>query len=142
MLALLKRKHIIWRHWEDEMNRTPLARRTQIINAQWTFVALDPESKLVPCYRVGKRTRPNAVAFMADLSERLNGRIQLSSDALSTYGDAVERAFGSDVDCGKRLNFTTRSQSVLAATRRLTSRRRSGRLSSATLTKPISRPRW
>src|SRR3984957_11511725 len=45
----------------------------------WTFVAIDPETKLVPAYRVGKRTRPNAVAFMADLSERLANRVQLSS---------------------------------------------------------------
>lgn len=37
----------------------------------WTFVALDPDTKLVPTHRVGKRTRPHAVAFMTDLSERL-----------------------------------------------------------------------
>ena len=35
---------------------------------QWTFVALDPDTKLVPTHRVGKRTRKNAVAFMDDLS--------------------------------------------------------------------------
>src|ERR1700723_3473772 len=34
----------------------------------WTFVAIDPDTKLVPAYRVGKRTRSNAVAFMGDLS--------------------------------------------------------------------------
>jgi IS1 family transposase len=72
---------------------------------QWTFVALDPESKLVPAYRVGKRTRPHAVAFMADLSERLTNRVQLSSDALNTYVDAVERAFGLDVDYGQIVKF-------------------------------------
>lgn len=69
---------------------------------QWTFVALDPETKLVLTYRVGKRTRPNAVAFMTNLSERLANRVQRSSDALSTYVDAVERAFGTDVDYGAR----------------------------------------
>ena len=40
----------------------------------WTFVALDPETKLIPSYRVGKRDRPNAIAFMTDLSERLANR--------------------------------------------------------------------
>jgi IS1 family transposase len=72
---------------------------------QWTFVALDPETKLVPTYRVGKRSRANAVAFMSDLSGRLTNRVQISSDALSTYVDAVERAFGADVDYGQAVKF-------------------------------------
>ena len=71
----------------------------------WTFVALDPESKLIPSYRVGKRTGTNARAFMGDLSERLANRVQISSDALSTYVDAVERAFGADVDYGQEVKF-------------------------------------
>ena len=72
---------------------------------QWTFVALDPETKLVPTYRVRKRTRAEAVAFMGDLSERLSNRVQLSSDALRTYVDAVERAFGADIDYGQAVKF-------------------------------------
>ena len=71
----------------------------------WTFVALDPDTKIVPCFRVGKRKRTEAVAFMADLSDRLANRVQLSSDALSTYVDAVERAFGDDVDYGQSVKF-------------------------------------
>jgi IS1 family transposase len=71
----------------------------------WTFVAIDPDTKLVPAYRVGKRTRPHAVAFMNDLSERLANRVQLSSDALNTYVDAVERAFGAEVDYGQAVKF-------------------------------------
>ena len=53
------------------------------VGDMWTFVALDPETKLVPSYRVGKRSRANAVAFMGDLSERPTIRVQISSDALS-----------------------------------------------------------
>ena len=45
---------------------------------QYTFVALDPETKLVPAYRVGKRDLPTATAFIADLSERLANRVQMS----------------------------------------------------------------
>jgi hypothetical protein len=52
---------------------------------------------------------------MADLSERMANRVQLSSDALSTCVDAVERAFGADVDYGQMLNFTMLSLSVPAA---------------------------
>jgi IS1 family transposase len=72
---------------------------------QWTFVAIDPETKLVPTYRIGKRSRDNAVAFMTDLSERLTNRVQISSDSLRSYVDAVERAFGADVDYGQIVKF-------------------------------------
>lgn len=75
------------------------------VGDMWTFVALDPDTKLVPTYRVGKRTRTEAQAFMLDLSERLANRVQLSSDALRTYIDAVEEAFGADVDYGQAVKF-------------------------------------
>ena len=68
---------------------------------QWTFVAIDADSKLIPCYRVGKRTGREAQAFIADLESRLSNRVQLSSDALAAYVEAVERAFGGDVDYGQ-----------------------------------------
>ena len=67
----------------------------------WTFVAIDADSKLIPCYRVGKRTGREAQAFMADPESRLSNRVQLSSDALSAYVEAVERTFGSNVDYGQ-----------------------------------------
>jgi IS1 family transposase len=72
---------------------------------QWTFVAIDPETKLVPAYRVGKRTGANAIAFMTDLSQRLTNRVQISTDSLSTYIDAVEHAFGADTDYGQIVKF-------------------------------------
>ena len=68
---------------------------------QWVFVALDADSKLIPSYIVGKRSADNAQAFIKDLSERLNNQVQLSSDALPAYIDAVEEAFGIDVDYGQ-----------------------------------------
>ncbi len=71
----------------------------------WTFVALDAETKLVPCYRVAKRTRYDANEFMADLASRLSNRIQVSSDSLVAYVDAVDRAFGSNVDYGQIVKF-------------------------------------
>ena len=75
------------------------------VGDMWTFVALDPDTKLVPSYRVSKRTAVNARAFMQDLSERLANRVQLSSDGLNTYAEAVERAFGVDVDYGQAVKF-------------------------------------
>jgi hypothetical protein len=67
------------------------------VGDQYTFVALDPETKIVPVYRVGKRDLPTATAFITELSERLANRVQLSSDALAAYVEATERAFGADV---------------------------------------------
>jgi IS1 family transposase len=75
------------------------------IGDQWTFVAIDAETKLLPAYLVGKRTRENAITFMTDLSGRLSNRVQISSDALRSYVDAVEQAFGADVDYGQAVKF-------------------------------------
>lgn len=67
----------------------------------WTFIAIDSESKLIPSFLVGKRDNYHARAFIDDLAARLSRRIQLSSDALSAYPEAVERGFGSNVDYGQ-----------------------------------------
>jgi IS1 family transposase len=68
---------------------------------QWVFIALDAESKLIPSYKVGKRNLETAHEFLDDLSGRLNNRVQLSSDSLSAYVEAVERSFGAAVDYGQ-----------------------------------------
>jgi IS1 family transposase len=67
----------------------------------WTFVAIDADTKIVPCYRIGKRTAANARLFMGDLASRLDNRVQLSTDGLKTYLSAIEAAFGRDVDYGR-----------------------------------------
>lgn len=75
------------------------------VGDQWTFVALDPDTKLIPSFRVGKRDLGSATAFLSDLSERLTNRIQLSSDALAAYVEATEEAFGDGVDYGQAVKF-------------------------------------
>ncbi len=67
----------------------------------WTFCAIDADTKLVPSYKVGKRDSLTANAFISDLASRLKNRVQLSSDALPAYVEAVEQAFGADVDYGQ-----------------------------------------
>jgi IS1 family transposase len=67
----------------------------------WTFCAIDADSKLVPSYKVGKRDSITANAFISDLALRLKNCIQLSSDALPAYIEAVEQGFGCDVDYGQ-----------------------------------------
>jgi IS1 family transposase len=67
----------------------------------WTFVALDPETKLVPTFHVGKRDWEDTNAFVHDLSTRLKNKIQLSSDGMNQYLNTVEDAFGTEVDYGQ-----------------------------------------
>jgi IS1 family transposase len=67
----------------------------------YTFIALDSETKLIPAYKVGKRDLPTAQAFISDLSSRMSNRIQISSDKLKAYVDAIEVAFGANVDYGQ-----------------------------------------
>jgi IS1 family transposase len=67
----------------------------------WTFIAVDEKTKLIPSYLVGGRDAYHAKVFMADLASRLRNRAQVSTDALAAYADAVERAFGAEVDHGE-----------------------------------------
>ncbi len=68
------------------------------IGDQYTFVAIDRKSKLVISHVVGKRTAANASRLMDDLASRLADRTQLTTDGFRPYVDAVEWAFGADVD--------------------------------------------
>src|SRR3989440_5662794 len=95
----------IWAYvGKKQRHMTPLDDPRRV-GDQYTFVALDPETKIVPGYRVGKRDLPTATAFITDLSERLANRVQLSSDALAAYVEATERAFGADIDYGQVVKF-------------------------------------
>jgi IS1 family transposase len=65
----------------------------------WTYCAIDAETKLVPSYKVAsKRNTPNTIEFIADLKSRMNNRIQISSDAMNAYEEAIEFVYGQDVD--------------------------------------------
>src|SRR5882762_3626627 len=66
----------------------------------WTFCAIDAETKLVPSFKVGKRNHITANAFVSDVASRLTNRPQISTDGLNAYVEAVENAFGMDVDYG------------------------------------------
>jgi IS1 family transposase len=64
----------------------------------WTWVAIDPDTKLVVSYLVSKRDEPSAKQFLADCANRISGRVQLTTDGLRLYPEAIEKAFGSEVD--------------------------------------------
>jgi len=64
---------------------------------QYVFVALDPDTKLIPAFRVGKRNGQLARSFMMELKVRIRNIFQLSTDSFSAYRDAVDRVFGEDI---------------------------------------------
>ncbi len=64
----------------------------------WTWTAIDPDSKLMLAYHVGRRTPMDAQAFMLDLAGRVTNLPQLTTDGYGAYPDAVYEAFGTDVD--------------------------------------------
>lgn len=64
----------------------------------WTWTALDSDSKMILAWEVGDRSGQTALEFMDDLRARLAHRVQLTTDGLRVYLDAVEGAFGGDVD--------------------------------------------
>jgi IS1 family transposase len=64
----------------------------------WTWTAICADTKLVPCWHVGRRSAEDAALFISDLHSRLKDRIQLTSDGLHAYLNAVEESFGCDID--------------------------------------------
>jgi IS1 family transposase len=64
----------------------------------WTWTAIDAETKLIPCWYVGRRDAGAARQFIMDLASRLNNRIQLTTDGHRAYLSAVDEAWVGDVD--------------------------------------------
>ena len=64
----------------------------------WTWTALCADTKLVPSWMVGERSGAFAAKFMDDLASRLAHRVQLTTDGHRPYLEAIEGAFGSEID--------------------------------------------
>lgn len=64
----------------------------------WTWVAMDVDTKLVPSWGVGHRDAFTGHAFIRDLASRLSHRVQVTTDGHKIYLEAIEGAFGADVD--------------------------------------------
>jgi IS1 family transposase len=71
------------------------------VGSVWTFCAIDAETKLVPAFRVGQRDAATANAFLMDVAERMRSKVQISTDGLKAYTEAIEKAFGGDADYGQ-----------------------------------------
>lgn len=64
----------------------------------WTWTALDADTKLIVSYMLGDRGASTALSFMRDVAGRIANRIQLTTDGHRVYAEAVENAFGADID--------------------------------------------
>src|SRR5713226_6581068 len=88
----------IWTYVGKKEKRVGYGDNSEEVGDQYVFVAMDSETKLIPCFRVGKRNAANTWHFVQDLETRLSNRVQLTTDGFGPYRNAVEDAFGADID--------------------------------------------
>jgi IS1 family transposase len=84
--------------YAKQKNVATAKRRDLAYGDAWTWVAIDADTKLVLSYLVGDRDAEYAMALMDDLRQRVTMRLQLTTDGHSPYLQAVEEAFGADID--------------------------------------------
>jgi IS1 family transposase/transposase-like protein len=82
--------------------------------AEWgdayTWIALDSETKLILSYHVGKRDAESAFVLARDLSERVTGRFQITTDGFKPYISAIEDCFGAEVDYAQLIKIYGRAK--------------------------------
>lgn len=89
----------IWQFVYAKAKNVPAEKRGQFgVGDVWTWVAIDADSKLILSWRIGPRDAGTAYELMMDLAGRLSHRVQLTTDGLTQYLNAVEDAFGTGVD--------------------------------------------
>jgi hypothetical protein len=103
VLRNLKCKHVqvdeIWNFVYAKQKNVPHAKKAPANAGDvWTWVATDADTKLIVSWFVGGRDSDSAIIFMDDLAARLANRIQLTSNGHKAYLEAVEGAFGADID--------------------------------------------
>ncbi len=92
----------IWAFVYAKANNAPTAKNAPADAGDiWTWMAIDADTKLIPSFYVGKRDSTAASEFIGDLASRLANRVQLTSDGHKPYLEAVEAAFGADIDYAK-----------------------------------------
>jgi IS1 family transposase len=114
-LVNLKCKRIqvdeIWQFCYAKEKNVPAEKKGQFgYGDVWTWVAIDAETKLVPAFMTGNRDMRSARMFIDDLASRLATRVQLTSDGLKVYLEAIEGAFGSEIDYAMLIKTYAASQ--------------------------------
>jgi len=77
----------------------------RIVGDAWVWVAIDADTKLVPCWLVGTRDAGCATEFIADLERRLAHRVQLTTDGHKVYLNAVIDAFADEIDYAQLVKY-------------------------------------
>ena len=88
----------IWSFVGAKAKNVPEEKKDSGMGDVWTWVAVDADSKLVISFLCGGRDAGWANEFMKDVASRLTMRVQITSDGHRAYAEAVEGAFGMDVD--------------------------------------------
>lgn len=89
----------IWSFVYAKAKNVPSAKSApDIAGDVWTWTAIDADSKLIASWLVGDRSGETACRFVNDLADRLNHRVQITTDGHKAYLQAIEEAFGSDTD--------------------------------------------
>lgn len=114
-LVNLKCKRIqvdeIWAFCYAKEKNVPAKKKGQFgFGDVWTWTAIDADTKLVPSFMVGNRDMQSARMFIDDLASRLATRVQLTSDGLKVYLEAIEGAFGSEIDYAQLIKTYAASQ--------------------------------
>ncbi len=114
-LRNLKSKRIqcdeCWSFVYSKAKNVPADKRGQFgYGDVWTWVAIDADTKLVPSFMVGNRDARSAKMFIDDLAGRLSSRAQVTTDGLKVYLEAIEGAFGCEVDYAMLVKLYESSQ--------------------------------
>lgn len=89
----------VWSFTYAKQKNVPLAKAAPDRAGDcWTWTGIEADTKLIVSWLVGGRDGRYAIAFMDDLRSRLANRVQLTTDGHKAYLEAVEGAFGGDVD--------------------------------------------
>ncbi|MDD5711790.1 MAG: DDE-type integrase/transposase/recombinase [Smithellaceae bacterium] len=82
---------------KKERNLSPDEKIKGKVGDQYIFVAIDPETKLVPVFAIGKRDRATTHVFVQEIRDRITGMPQITTDGFKPYVEAIEQAFGGEV---------------------------------------------
>jgi len=94
-----------------DRNMRPKHRGKKNVGSAWTWTAIDADTKLIICYLLGKRTFQFARRFSNELAYRIKSFVQISTDGLNMYNEAITYAFGYRADYGQEVKVYGRPES-------------------------------
>ena len=87
-----------WIYCKEKHRTEEIAKEHPDAGDIWLWTAIDSDTKLVPCWMLGGRDAGVAKEFVDDLASRLRYKVQLTTDGHKPYVEAIENAFGCNID--------------------------------------------